>query len=337
MNEKNDWEPDGKPPDMDMEVLRKELDEKDGILRKTDAALKALYAELEGVNASLEEMVQERTRQLEASNHRLGEELKRRREAERRLRQYSEGLERTVDERDHQLHEARETILQQERLALIGKLAGGIGHELRTPLGAIRNVAYFLGLAIEAPDPEVREALGILEKEVQNSDRIIHSLMDFAREKKRPYGPVDVRPLLTEALERVSVPETVRVEGPPDISVPRISGDYDQLSRVFENLVRNAVEAMPDGGRLDIQMHVRTSAELVVVFQDTGTGIPEDLLEGVFQPLFSTKPKGVGLGLALVRMIVEAHGGTVEVESEEGRGTTFRVVLPIKGKASDSA
>jgi len=259
----------------------------------------------------------------------IGVDVTERVRAEEALREYSERLGEMVEERTQELREAQEELVGKERLAVLGQLASGVGHELRNPLGAISNVAYFLNMALEDPEPEVKEALEIMDKEVGTCDRIIGSLLDLARTKPPTRREVDLNDVVRVTLSRVAVSENVEVVSRLDESLPTILADPVQLDRVFGNIILNASQAMPEGGRLVVETSEVSgkppgSEEVVVSFADTGVGIPEENLAQIFGPLFTTKAKGIGLGLALSKMLVEAHGGTIEVESPSAPSTTLR-------------
>jgi two-component system CheB/CheR fusion protein len=241
------------------------------------------------------------------------------------------------------------TDIRREKLAVLGQLAGGVGHELRNPLGAIKSAAYFLNMVLEKPEPEVKETLEILEKEVGTSERIISSILDFARPKPPTRRKVDVNSVLQEALSHTTVPGNVKVVSQLDEMLLMIMADPDQLGQVFKNIILNGIQAMPQGGKLMVktsaslrrERSVERSVEpsevpspewMAISFTDTGAGIPQENLGKLFEPLFTTKAKGIGLGLALTRTLVEGHGGTIEVQSEVGKGSTFTVKLPIGGK-----
>jgi signal transduction histidine kinase len=253
-----------------------------------------------------------------------------RRQAEEALKEYSERLEEMVEERTKELREAQEQLIRKEKLAVLGQMAGGVGHELRNPLGAISNAIYFLNMVLEEPDPEVKETLEILQKEVKTSEGIISSLLDFARAKPPTRRKVDINNVVQEALSRIAVPENVEVVSQLDEALPIILADPDQLRQVFGNLVLNAIQSMPDGGQLVVKSEAPSPEWVAVSFTDTGVGIPEENLGKLFEPLFTTKAKGVGLGLAVVKSLVQGHGGTIEVESQVGKGTTFTVRLPTE-------
>lgn len=258
-----------------------------------------------------------------------GEDITDQKQAREELKKYSEKLEQMVEKRTRELHEAQEELVRKEKLAVLGELAGGIGHELRNPLGALKNAAYFLKLALDTPDPDVLETLNILEKEVATSERIITSLLDYAR----PRQPIRVRthltPIIKEALSRVPIPDTVSVVTHMDRSLPPLSLDPQQLTQVFENLFLNGIQAMPEGGVLTISSDLNRGRVMISV-ADTGGGFPKEIQEKIFEPLFTTKAKGIGLGLVISKTLVEAHGGTIEATSIPGKGSTFTVLLPLE-------
>jgi signal transduction histidine kinase/DNA-binding response OmpR family regulator len=264
-------------------------------------------------------------------------EITERKRAEEALREYSERLEEMVEERTQELRDAQEALIRREKLAILGQLAGGVGHELRNPLGAISNATYFLNMVLEEPEPEVKETLEILEKEVKTSERIISSLLDFARAKPPSWRRVDIKEVVREALSRVAVPENVGVVSQLDGALPAILADPDQLVQVFGNIILNAVQAMPEGGRLvvktsEVSEKLPKSEWVAISFTDTGVGIPEENLDKLFEPLFTTKAKGIGLGMAVTKTLVEGHGGSIKVRSEVGKGSTFTVRLPAGGR-----
>ena len=226
----------------------------------------------------------------------------------------------------------QEALARQEKLAVLGQLAGGVSHELRNPLGAIKNATYFLGMALEQPEPEVKETLEILDREVTTSEHIISSLLDFVCPRPPMRRKVDINDVVQEALSRITVPENIEVVSYLDETLPMIVADPDQLSQVFGNITLNAIQAMLEGGQLVIKSTVSGPEWVAVSLADTGIGISEENLGKLFEPLITSKAKGIGLGLTLVKTLVEKHGGTIAVKSEVGKGSTFTVRLPVGGK-----
>ncbi len=243
--------------------------------------------------------------------------------------------ERERNRAEEELRETQKQLAHQEKLAVLGELAGGVAHEIRNPLGAIKNAGYLLNMAVEEPEPEVKETIEILQKEVETSERVVSNLLDFARPKLPTRCKLNINDVVQQALSRRPVPESVQVVSQLDETLPAVLADPDQLNRIFDNLILNAVQAMPEGGRLVVKSEASDSEWVTVTFADTGAGIDDEALGKIFEPLFTTKAKGIGLGLALTKMLVEAHGGTIEVESEVGKGTSFTVSLPICGEETE--
>ncbi|MEE9352949.1 MAG: ATP-binding protein, partial [Candidatus Thorarchaeota archaeon] len=252
-----------------------------------------------------------------------------RKRAEKELHQLNEELEDRVMARTKELREAQEALVQNERLATLGQLGAGIGHELRNPLGAIKNAAYFLQMVFEKPAPEVKETIDIIAKEVATSERIISSLLSYARPKPATRRKVNINDVIVEALSASSLPETVEVVSQLDEGIPTMLADPDQLRQVFVNLILNALQAMPKGGRLIVKSWSPRPDSVNVSIADTGVGIPQADLDKIFKPLFTTKAKGIGLGLAIVKTLVDGHDGTIDVQSEPDKGTTFTVRIPV--------
>ena len=259
-------------------------------------------------------------------------DISERKQAEKELEKHREHLEELVKERTKELVDAQEKLVRSEKLAVLGQLAGGMGHELRNPLGAIKNAAYFLNMALEEPEPEVKETLDILEKEVATSERIISSLLGFARPKPPIRRKVDINEVIQEALYHVTVPKNVKVVTQPGESLPAILADPDQLGQAFSNIIVNGIQAMPEGGQLAVKSEASNQEWVTISFADTGVGIPKENLQKLFEPLFTTKAKGIGLGLAVTRTLVEGHSGTIKAQSKVGKGSTFTVRLPIGGE-----
>ena len=259
----------------------------------------------------------------------VSRDITERKRAEEALQEYSERLEEMVEERTKELRETQDQLVRKERLAVLGALSGAVGHELRNPLGSIRNGVYYLKMVLADADPEVKDTLDIVDLEATKCTEIIHDLLDFARARPPVRVRVDANHVVRETLSRTTVPENIEVIDNLDEALPQILADAVQLGQVFGNIITNALQAMPQGGRLVVSSQAVEGEYVAVSFSDTGTGISEENLERVFEPLFTTKARGIGLGLMLCKMLVESHGGTIEVQSELGKGSTFTVRLPI--------
>ena len=165
-----------------------------------------------------------------------------------------------------------------------------------------------------------------------NSERIISGLLDFARARPPQRQEVDINQILRDVLSRIKVPKNIETVYTPVKSLPGITADKAQLDQAFGNIILNAVQAMPEGGQLTIRSEIRDPGRVSVSIEDTGVGIAEENLEKVFEPLFTGKAKGIGLGMAITKTFVEGHGGSIDVQSEPGKGSTFIVTLPIGKK-----
>jgi len=265
-------------------------------------------------------------------NARLIQELEKARKA---LREYAEKLEQKVEERTRELKESQEKLLKAERLAAIGQLAGQVGHDLRNPLTGIKGAVYYLRKKdCWKQDENSRKMLDIIEKDIEYANKIITDLLEFSRGKYllNPTSTT-VRDLVEESLSRVKVPSNIKVINRTSFK-HKVSVDPHYMKRVFLNLITNAFEAMPNGGTLKIWSQA-ASESVKVYFSDTGVGIPKENLEKIWGPLFTTKSKGMGLGLSICKRIVEAHGGTISVKSKLGAGTTFTITLPLKPKTEN--
>jgi PAS domain S-box-containing protein len=230
------------------------------------------------------------------------------------------------------LAQAQAELLRREKLATLGQVAGSVAHELRNPLGAIRNAAYFLSLAAAGKlDGKAEKHLRVINDEITHSNQIITSLLDFARGRLCEPAPLRVADVVASAVKRAELPQriTLRTRLPEDL--PEVNADAYQLEQVFFNLISNAGQAMRWGGVLGIDAS-RSNGTVRVRVSDTGSGIAPEHMKRLFEPLFSTKTFGVGLGLAISRNFVEANKGTISVETEVGKGTTFTVVLPAAGQ-----
>jgi signal transduction histidine kinase len=226
-------------------------------------------------------------------------------------------------------YQSEHSLRQQraERLIAIGQMAGGVAHELRNPLNVVKTSVYYLLNARQATPEKTAEHLRRIERQVGLADKVITALSDFAKLPFPELRPVNVADLLNEALEASSLPGNIAVHSECDLELPPMLGDPDQLRIVFGNLIRNARDAMPGGGEVSIRgTHQNSNVEIAI--SDTGVGIAEENIRRIMEPLYSTKARGLGLGLAITRAIVEKHGGQLRVSSQPGQGSTFTVRLP---------
>ncbi len=231
---------------------------------------------------------------------------------------------------EKQLEEIREQLLRSERLAIIGQLTASVGHELRNPLSVLQNSLYLLNLRLKDADEKVKKQLVIMKREIFRSNEIISDLLDFSRKKKPSFAPTDLNQVIEGILPKVEVPKEVEVVKKLG-DVPKVMADGEQLQSVFINLVSNGVQAMPEGGTLTVKT-TQNNGYVEAQISDTGGGISQENLEKIFEPLFTTKAKGLGLGLCVTKRFVENHGGMINIESKLNVGSTFTVRLPVEKK-----
>jgi len=272
---------------------------------------------------------------------------------------YNEGVMEDITKRkrtEDALKAAQEELIRKEKLAILGQLAGIVGHEIRNPLGVINNAVYFLKTVMTDADDIVKEYLDIIKQEIDNSQHIIADLLDFARTKIPKITPITVGALVTQALDKCTKPENIDVQTDIPDTLPQVNVDPFQMGQVLQNLIINAVQAMPAGGALRITaqrvasfktkvassesessllqletFNLKPDTDFIEIsITDTGEGISPENMEKLFQPLFTTKSKGIGLGLVVCKNLVEANGGKIEVESKPEKGTTFRIILPVE-------
>jgi signal transduction histidine kinase len=232
-----------------------------------------------------------------------------------------------LDHRQEQLFEAR-------KLVSIGTLTSGIAHELNNPLNNVSLTADTLLEELdELPEEEVRELLGDIINETGRASEVVRNLLDFSREEDRPLARLSMATVVQQTLKLVGNQLSlngIKVVTDLPADLPAIHGDMHYLQQVFINLFLNADQAMDKGGTLSIKAH-SDGERLCVDVADTGCGMDKDTLSRIFDPFFTTKPvgKGTGLGLSIIYGILKKHGGSIEVHSEEGEGTTFTVCLPV--------
>ncbi len=250
-----------------------------------------------------------------------------RKRAEDKLHEYSERLEAMVEERTKELRDAQEHLVRKEKLATLGQMSGSIAHELRSPLATISNAVYCLKMALPNADASINEYLDIIAKGINNSQKTIAGLLDFSRTRMTEREEIAISEMIAQVLELSPPPENIKVTSQIPSNIPSVFVDSQQMKQVLFNLVINACHAMPDGGELSFTAK-RQKDQVALSITDTGIGISKENMNKIFEPLFTTKARGIGLGLALSRNLVEANGGSIEVESEIGKGSTFTITLP---------
>jgi len=257
-----------------------------------------------------------------------------RKQAEVQIREHNRLLEEAVQQKQREMEALFERMLRQEKLATIGQITGSIAHELRNPLGAVKQAIYYLKKLAQrqqltTDNPKVLRHLDIMETELNTSERVIADLLEITRMKHPKRQPTDMRTLLTDAVARCHLPPNVRVTISLTPDPIEISVDPLQLRQVFINVLTNAAQAIEGNGAISIDAaQLPESGETIIKIVDTGVGLTAEALQKVFEPLYTTKATGTGLGLPICKEIIEAHHGAIGVTSLVGKGTSVTITFP---------
>jgi two-component system NtrC family sensor kinase len=248
------------------------------------------------------------------------------------LRELNASLEKRVSYATEELKRTHEQMLRTETLSAVGTLASGVAHELATPLASVINYVQMIRRRTDERE-RLAEEMSIVEKELVRCSGILRGMLSFVRAPETEKVPTDVNNIIRDLTElmryraksgKVTVKESLEPSLPPVMAVP------GQIKQVFMNIMVNAIEAMKEGGKLELETSMKHEGRQIAVrISDTGCGIPRSDLNRIFEPFYTSKNEGTGLGLSLTYGIVKGHGGDIEVNSEEGRGTTFVISLPV--------
>lgn len=241
-------------------------------------------------------------------------------------------LEKKLDEANQNLKVMEEKLLKAERLAAIGELAGIIGHDLRNPLQGIRSAIYYLKTHSDGVDEANFEMMQEIDNCIERSDKIINDLIEYSQVINLEHVPTEPKTLIARSLAQVKAPENIEILDRTSAK-PVLIVDSNRIERVFTSIIKNAYDAMPDGGRLTLTCK-KSFGNAVFCFEDTGVGMDDETLTKIWTPLFTTKAKGMGLGLSICKRLIEAHNGSISAKSAVGKGTTITVVLPLQPKVA---
>jgi len=245
-------------------------------------------------------------------------------------------LRQSEEKLRHQAQELEQQLIRSGRLVSLGEVTASMAHEFNNPLGIIMGFVEDLLSNTDPASPNYR-ALQIIDEESKRCRQIVGDLMEYARPKPTEFCSISIVDVIDKTLQLVEnrlYKQKVGVEKNMDSGLPRIQADSQQLEQVLVNLYLNAIDAMPEGGQLRVEAKIINSdgvePVMLISVADTGFGIEEKDLEKIFQPFFTAKKRrGIGLGLPLCQRIVKNHGGRIEVESKPGKGTTFKIYLPL--------
>lgn len=231
-----------------------------------------------------------------------------------------------------------EELRRSERLAALGRLVTGVAHELRNPIGVVKATVQVMETELNG-NTEITEYTAVIKEHVDRQNRVIQELLDFGRPSRPLIQHVSANSLLSKVLTFTGPmlrQHKINLRLNPADDIPMVSADGEKIKQVFVNLILNAIQAMPDGGELSITTY-HNDEYVCIEFTDSGEGIPAENISSIFDPFYTTKDTGSGLGLSISHQIVKSHGGTIEVDSEKGRGTSLTVKLLITGSRGDTA
>jgi signal transduction histidine kinase len=254
--------------------------------------------------------------------------------AKQELEKFTKFLEKRVDARTRELKAAQDELIKKERLAAIGQMASVVGHEIRNPLAVINNSIYFIKTKLSSgqePDPKIAKHIKIIESEIQQANGIINEILTYSRQREMQVERIQLNNWLEELLSVYPFPPHIELVKQLDPANPPLAIDMTEMQQAVRNLIGNGIEVMPapKGGKITIRTRIPEPGWVEIDVGDSGSGIPPDVLDKIFAPFFTTKARGTGLGLAVVRKVIDRHKGRVDVESQVGVGTTFKLYLPI--------
>lgn len=247
-------------------------------------------------------------------------------ERQKNLELHAGMLQELIAERTMQLQNS-------ERLAAIGQTAGMVGHDLRNPLQTITGELYLAKIQVESLSESelksnLQESIQVIEEQAIYMDKIVSDLQAFVQPLKIDKKPVNVNEIVDKVISSIIIPANISLQTQMENNFPQINADPQLIKRVLINLVTNAVQAMPNGGKITVKSQAYSDGQVSIAVEDTGVGISEKVKPQIFTPLFTTKPRGQGFGLAVCKRVIEAHGGNISFESQEGKGAKFKIQFP---------
>jgi signal transduction histidine kinase len=248
------------------------------------------------------------------------------------LERLNRSLENRVEARTRELKSAQDELIKKERLAAIGQMASVVGHEIRNPLAVINNSIYFIKTKNNAtpnPEPKIAKHISIIESEIRQANGIIDEILGFARTRELNPKPMHINSYLEDLTMSFPVPPHVELVQSLAPENPYVNIDPDEMAQAIRNLIKNGIEVMPEHGKVYVRSEVVDGNMVRIDVEDTGPGIPKETLEKIFAPFFTTKARGTGLGLAVVKKVADRHKGKVEVTSVVGQGTCFKIYIPV--------
>ncbi|MBN1996857.1 hypothetical protein JW935_04835, partial [candidate division KSB1 bacterium] len=246
--------------------------------------------------------------------------------------QKTQALQQEVEDTTAKLIQVQQKLAMSEKMAAMGQLAAGVAHELRNPLNVVSTSIYFIQRVLKDKDEQIEHHIRMIRQEIQRAQTIINNLLEFSRKSAQDRAETDINAIIEQTLALVQRELTIK-----EIIINKNLGatekchvNPDEMKQVFLNLILNAKDAMPNGGILNIQTQSTNDGHIKISFTDTGHGIPDGLKDKIFDPFFTARRdgQGVGIGLSIVHSAIARNKGTISVDSKENEGTTFVIKLP---------
>lgn len=258
--------------------------------------------------------------------------------AKTELEKLNRSLEHRVEARTRELKSAQDELIKKERLAAIGQMSSVVGHEIRNPLAVINNSIYFIKTKLNAAaaanpsipvEPKIAKHISIIESEIRQANGIIDEILGFARTRELNPKPMHLNSYLEDLTMSFPVPPHIEMVKKFSPDNPVVNIDPDEMAQAIRNLIKNGIEVMPERGTITVRSEVVDAGMVRIDVEDTGCGMPKETADKIFAPFFTTKARGTGLGLAVVKKVADRHKGKVEVTSVVGQGTCFKMFIPL--------
>lgn len=255
--------------------------------------------------------------------------------AKAQLERFQGTLQKRVEARERELQAAQDELVNKERLAAMGAMASVVGHEIRNPLAVINNSIFFIKAKLEKSerlDDKLSRHVTIIEAEIRQANSVINEILAYSRSRELKLKVLSLNKFVEETLALHALPPHLRVERAYDPSDPAVNIDADEMRQALRNVIGNALDVMPERGTLQVRTKLVDERWARVDVRDTGPGMAPEVLDHIFAPFYTTKARGTGLGLAVVRKALDRHEGRVDVLSEPGKGSVFRLFIPLAGR-----
>jgi len=313
-------------------MLRKKIAENIYLKRAAMGYVEKKEFELVKAKRALEEKIEK----LKSTQNTMFTMIQDMNDISRQLKNTRDNLETKVKDRTDELLVISRRLHKSEKVAFLGKLAGSVTHELRNPLAVLKNAAYFMGKVFKGKKIDKKKMIkyvDIMQKEISIIDSVIDDIMGFAKTNPPVFKKNSIKSIIEQVISTIRIPEFVTVKKEFK-KCSKIMVDSDQLAHALQNIANNAIMAMAGSGKLTFRLQKKDDSVCIEI-EDTGGGIPPDQMPLIFEPLYSSKPKGTGLGLPIAKIMIESQEGRIDFESELGEGTIFKICLPINGKGRD--